>query len=83
VNSYANIEDSILFEGVDVGRHARIRRAIIDKHVKIPPRVEIGYDLELDRARGFTVSDGGIVIIAKADGVEQVFDESSPEKCVS
>jgi glucose-1-phosphate adenylyltransferase len=70
VNSFAHVEDSILFEGVDVGRHAKIRRAIIDKGVKIPPGVEIGYDLELDRRRGFTISDGGIVVIAKSDGVE-------------
>ena len=72
VNSFAHVEDSILFEGVDVGRHAKIRRAIIDKGVKIPQGVQIGYDLELDRRRGFTISEGGIVVIAKADGVEHV-----------
>ena len=70
VNSYAQIEDSILFEGVDVGRHARIRRAIIDKGVHIPQGASIGYDHDQDRARGFTVSEGGVVVIAKADGVE-------------
>ena len=36
VNSYALVEDSILFEGVNVGRHAKVRRAIIDKGVSIP-----------------------------------------------
>lgn len=72
VNSFAHVEDSILFEGVDVGRHAKIRRAIIDKGVKIPQGVQIGYDLELDRRRGFTISEGGVVVIAKADGVEHV-----------
>jgi len=72
VNSYASVEDSILFEGVDIGRHARIRKAIIDKGVKIPPGIEIGYDLELDRKRGFTVSEGGVVVIAKGDGVEHL-----------
>ena len=40
--------------GVDVGRHCRIRRAIIDKDVKIPPDTTIGYDLDHDRRRGFT-----------------------------
>jgi glucose-1-phosphate adenylyltransferase len=74
VNSYAHVEDSILFEGVDVGRHAKIRRAIIDKGVKVPPGAEIGYDLELDRRRGFAVSDGGVVVIAKADGLEHVLE---------
>jgi glucose-1-phosphate adenylyltransferase len=72
VNSYAHVQDSILFHGVDIGRHAQVRRAIIDKGVSIPPGVQIGYDLDQDRQRGFTVSPGGIVVIAKADGVDQV-----------
>ena len=65
VNSYALVEESILFDGVDVGRHCRIRRAIIDKDVKIPPHTTIGYDLEHDRQRGFTVTEQGVVVIAK------------------
>jgi len=64
VNSFAHVEDSILFDGVDVGRHSRIRRAIIDKYVQIPPRAEIGYDLEKDR-KLFTVTESGIVVIPK------------------
>jgi len=76
VNSFAKVEDSILFEGVDVGRHAKIRRAIIDKGVNVPAGAEIGYDLELDRRRGFTVSDGGVVVIAKADGIEHVLEST-------
>ena len=74
VNSYAHVTDSILFDGVDVGRHAKIRRAIIDKWVKIPPGMEIGYDLELDRRRGLTISDNGIVVIAKGDGLEHMVE---------
>jgi glucose-1-phosphate adenylyltransferase len=74
INSFAHVEDSILFEGVDVGRNAKIRRAIIDKGVKIPAGVEIGYDLELDRRRGLAVSPGGIVTIAKSDGVEHFLE---------
>jgi glucose-1-phosphate adenylyltransferase len=70
VNSYAHVEDSILFEGVQIGRRAKIRRAIIDKGVVIPPDVEIGVDSDLDRARGFTVSEGGVTVIAKGDAVE-------------
>jgi len=70
INSYSTVEQSILFEGVNIGRHAKIRRAIIDKGVEIPEGVEVGYDLDLDRKRGFAVSDQGIVIIAKSDGVE-------------
>ena len=72
VNSFATVEDSIVFEGVDIGRHAKIRRAIIDKNVRIPPGVKIGYDNDLDRARGLQVTESGIVVIAKADGVEHL-----------
>ena len=72
VNSYATIEDSILFDDVEIGRHARVRKAIIDKGVSVPAGVEIGFDLELDRSRGFTVSEGGVVVIAKADGVARM-----------
>lgn len=76
INSYATVQDSILFEGVDVGRHAKIRRAIIDKGVVIPADSEIGYDLKLDRKRGFTISENGIVVIAKGDGVEHVVERA-------
>jgi glucose-1-phosphate adenylyltransferase len=65
VNSYALVENSILFEGVDVGRHCRIRRAIIDKDVKIPANSTIGHDLDQDRRRGFQVTEQGVVVIAK------------------
>ena len=67
VNSYAQVDSSILFDGVDVGRHCRIRRAIIDKDVKIPQNTTIGYDLEHDRTRGFQVTEQGVVVIAKAE----------------
>ncbi len=70
VNSYANVEDSILFQDVVVGRHARVRRAILDKGVQIPEGIEIGFDEELDRQRGFIVSPGGVVVIPKGSGVE-------------
>lgn len=64
VHSYAEVEDSILLSGVDVGRHAKIRRAIIDKDVQIPERTEIGYDLNED-AKRFTVTASGIVVVPK------------------
>jgi glucose-1-phosphate adenylyltransferase len=67
INSFTHIVDSIIFEGVDIGRSCRIRRAIIDKGVRIPAGTEIGYDLEQDRQRGFTISDHGIVTIAKTE----------------
>lgn len=70
VNSYAVVEDSILLDGVDVGRYCRIRRAIIDKDVKIPPYTVIGHDPEFDRRRGFVVTDQGVVVVAKAEPPE-------------
>jgi glucose-1-phosphate adenylyltransferase len=67
VHSYAMVEDSILFEGVNVGRKAKVRRAIIDKDVEIPEDTQVGYNLDYDRRRGFTVTDSGIVVIAKGE----------------
>lgn len=77
VNSYAHVDGSILFEGVDVGRHCKIRRAIIDKNVAIPAGLSIGYDPDEDRANGFSVSDTGIVLIARTDGAEHL--NSTPQ----
>jgi len=64
INSYSEVYKSILMEGVQIGRHARIRRAIIDKQVVIPPGTTIGYDQGEDKKR-FTVSEKGIVVIPK------------------
>jgi glucose-1-phosphate adenylyltransferase len=76
VNSYAEVEDSILFAGVDIGRRAKIRHAIIDKGVQIPEGFRVGYDDEEDLARGFTISPGGVVVIAKAESFESVMAEA-------
>ncbi len=65
IHSWAHVSDSILFDDVEIGRNCRIRRAIIDKHVKIPPGTVIGYDPIEDRKR-FTVSEDGIVVISKS-----------------
>ncbi|UCF39398.1 MAG: glucose-1-phosphate adenylyltransferase [Acidobacteriota bacterium] len=62
INSFARVEESVLMDGVNVGRHAQIRRAIIDKFVDIEPGTQIGYDLESDRRR-FTVTEKGVVVI--------------------
>ncbi len=65
VNSYSSIRESILLDGVYVGRGAQILKAIVDKDVVIPAGVRIGYDHDEDRARGFTVSDAGVVVVPK------------------
>jgi glucose-1-phosphate adenylyltransferase len=63
VNRHAVVQDSLLFHGVDVGEHAMVRRAIVDKDVRIPPGFTVGYDLTQDREHGFTISDSGIVVV--------------------
>ncbi len=65
VNSFAQVEQCILLEGVQVGRYARLRRTIVDKGVSIPAGMSIGFDPDEDRRRGLHVSDTGIVVIAK------------------
>jgi glucose-1-phosphate adenylyltransferase len=65
VNSFSLVEESILMHGVNVGRHAKIRRAIIDKNIEIPAHTRIGYDRDEDVARGFHVSEGGITVVPK------------------
>ncbi len=71
INSYALVEDSILFDGVEVGRYAKVRRAIIDKDVKIPAEFEIGWNPELDRARGLTVTEEGLTVVPKGEDLER------------
>lgn len=63
IHSYSMVEDSILFDNVDIGRYAKIRRAIIDENIKIPEGAEIGYNHEEDRRRGYTVTESGIVVV--------------------
>lgn len=70
VNSFATVEESILFDNVDVGRHCKIRRAIIDKDVKVPAGTTLGYDLDHDKRRGFTVSEGGVVVVPRGERQE-------------
>jgi glucose-1-phosphate adenylyltransferase len=59
------VEDSILFENVEVGRNARIRKAIIDEGICIPEGMQIGFDHEEDRERGCLITDSGIVVVTK------------------
>ena len=73
INSFARVEQSILFDDVYVGRHTRIRRAIIEKGVRIPEGKVIGEDLALERQRGFTVTPGGVVVIPRLDNLAEIF----------
>ncbi|MBK9019012.1 MAG: glucose-1-phosphate adenylyltransferase [Sulfuritalea sp.] len=62
VHSYAQIEDSVILPDVDIGRHAKLRRVVMDKHCRVPEGMLIGYDAEADRKR-FHVSDNGITLV--------------------
>jgi glucose-1-phosphate adenylyltransferase len=70
IHSYADVDESILMDGVEVGRHCKIRRTIIDKGVKIPAGTTIGYDPAQDRER-FTVTDTGIVVVPKGAVIDE------------
>jgi glucose-1-phosphate adenylyltransferase len=64
VGSWAAVAESVVFDGVTIGRHCKITKAIIDKENNIPPHTEIGCDPKKDRER-FTVTPRGIVVIPK------------------
>jgi glucose-1-phosphate adenylyltransferase len=64
VNSYCEVEDSILMPNVEIGRYSRLRHTIVDAGVRIPESSIIGFDLEADRARGYEISEGGVVVVA-------------------
>ena len=77
VHSFCEIERSILMPGVRVGRHARLRKVIVDRDVFIPRGALIGYDLEEDRRR-HTVTDQGVVVVTRDDepAIRRVEEES-------
>jgi glucose-1-phosphate adenylyltransferase len=70
LHSYSEVEESVLMHGVDVGRNAVVRRAIVDKNVRIEEGAQVGVDADADRER-FVVSPGGIVVIPKGATVER------------
>ena len=68
VHSWAQVDASVLMQGVQIGRHAVVRNAILDKNVVVPERATIGVDLDRDREL-YTVSDNGVVVIGKGQTV--------------
>jgi glucose-1-phosphate adenylyltransferase len=62
VHAGALVEDSIILDNCDIGRRSKVRRAILDKNVRVPQDGSIGYDLEYDR-RFHHVTDSGIVVV--------------------
>ena len=62
IHTGAVVEDSIIFDNCDIGRRAKVRKAILDKNVKVPEGASIGYDLEADKKK-YHVTETGIVIV--------------------
>lgn len=62
IHTGAVVEDSVIFDNCDLGRHSKVRRAILDKNVKIPPGAEVGHNLDEDRKK-YHVTESGIVVI--------------------
>ncbi|HEU4668767.1 MAG TPA: glucose-1-phosphate adenylyltransferase [Arthrobacter sp.] len=75
VATSSRVIDSVLMDKVQVGEGAVINRAIIDKNVKVPAGAAIGLDADLDRARGFKVTDSGITVLAKGQDVPEPGEE--------
>jgi glucose-1-phosphate adenylyltransferase len=71
VGTSSRVIDSVLMDKVHVGEGAVINRAIIDKNVKVPAGAAIGLDPELDRARGFKVTESGITVLSKGQEVPE------------
>jgi glucose-1-phosphate adenylyltransferase len=65
VHTGALVEGCVIMDNCDIGRHAKVRRAILDKNVRIPAGATVGHDLDADRARGWHVTDSGIVVIGR------------------
>ena len=65
------VHRSVLMDGVDVGRHAVVRNAILDKNVRVAPGVSVGVDKEDDRARGFAVSTDGVTVVGKGVKIDK------------
>ena len=64
VHAGAQVDDCIILDNCDIGRRSKIRRAILDKNVRVPEDSTIGYDLDLDKHRGHHVTNNGIVVVA-------------------
>lgn len=65
VHSYSKVDDSVILPRVNIGRHAQIRRAIIDTGCNIPEKMKIGINKKQDIARGFRLSEEGIVLVSQ------------------
>ncbi|MEQ7124047.1 glucose-1-phosphate adenylyltransferase [Actinopolymorpha sp. B11F2] len=65
----AEVTNSVILDGTVVGHGAVVRDAILDKNIVVPEGAEVGVDKQADRARGFTVSEGGITVLGKGQRI--------------
>jgi glucose-1-phosphate adenylyltransferase len=68
IDPKAVVDESVLLNGVQIGAGARIKRAVLDKNVVVPPKTRIGVDPEEDAARGLTIQDG-LVVVGKGETI--------------
>ena len=86
VGDGARVQDSVLMDRVTVGEGAMVYKAIIDKNVKIPAGATIGVDIELDKARGFVITESGLTVLSKGqvvpvpDAAERALAKSTIEE---
>lgn len=71
VNSWADVEGSVLMDGVIVHRHAQVRKAILDKFVVVEDGASVGVDADLDRSRGFAVTEAGVTVVPKGTRISK------------
>jgi glucose-1-phosphate adenylyltransferase len=65
-HSWSEVEDSVILPGVQIGRYAKVRKAIIDRNCEIPRGMEIGFDPDADREKGFRVTGSGVTLVTRA-----------------
>ncbi|ATC97109.1 glucose-1-phosphate adenylyltransferase [Pseudoalteromonas tunicata] len=82
IHSYCLIEEAVLLPGVVIGRHCKIRRAIIDRSCEVPENTVIGFDREQDQANGFRVSNKGIVLVTRDMLIAYVAKQAKREQAL-
>jgi glucose-1-phosphate adenylyltransferase len=70
LHSWSEVSDSVVLGGVEIGRNARVHKAILDKNVVVAPGATIGIDPELDHERGYVRTAGGVTVVPKGEIIE-------------
>lgn len=65
LNSWSEVSESVLLDDVQVARHGKVHRAILDKNVIVEEGAQVGFDPERDRERGFTITESGLTVVPK------------------